>query len=363
MHYVQMLTGLERHLRVLPDDWDRQSIGSLAKLADEQAEDSVSERAAPSLPQNLDTVRGLACVLIVALHVVGAASTEGLKIPAGSPWHSFMDALNLVRLPLFTAISGYLYAAMPATRFGMADFMRRKSRQLLIPLAFATLVFWGLRNAVYHRSDSLFWAFVDGYQHLWFIDALLLIFAFVSFVDTRARSNVVWPIVLLAVAATWWLIPNVPILHVRRAVFLLPFFVVGILLFHIPRLEIRRLGVPALLVAFGVLMLLRVPGLAEWAVHDRSGILQWVGGSAWVIAFIGLFPKIMPLEQIAPYSFTIYLWHPAANGAVRDILIRLGLHSIPVLFGIGLAMGVTLPIALHRVMLRFPVLSVPILGR
>jgi peptidoglycan/LPS O-acetylase OafA/YrhL len=76
-----------------------------------------------------------------------------------------------------------------------------------------------------------------------------------------------------------------------------------------------------------------------------------------------LFPRVGWLEWIAPYSFTIYLWHPAANGLVRNLLRSSGLDSIPALFWIGLAAGVLVPVGLQRVMLRFPRLSLPVIGR
>lgn len=366
LHYVTMLTGLERAIPRLPDDWDMQSIGALTALAAEQTSTGVEAASARQVPRNLDTVRGLACVLIVALHVVGLTPGDGLRLPEGSPWRGIMDVLGIIRLPLFTAMSGYLYAALPATRFGFGDFMGRKLRQLLVPLIFATLAFWTLRGLTYGFKDSLVWAFVDGYQHLWFIDALLLIFALVSFVDTRTRSPLIpWLAILAAVALGWWALPSVPILHIKNALFLLPFFIVGLLLYRRPvLLESSATGIAAVVLAVGLLCVLEVPALAAATGGDRSGILRWVCGSAWVVTLLRFFPKFLPLERIAAYSFTIYLWHPAANGVVRNILWKSGLHATPMLLVVGLVVGVGLPIALHLIMLRLPrIFSMPLIGR
>ena len=366
LNYVAMLTGLERAIPELPADWDMQSVGALRALATEQVITGIGKASARRVPHNLDSLRGLACVLIVALHVVGLIPTEGLRLPIGSPWHSVMEVLTIIRLPLFTAMSGYLYAAMPATRLGFKDFMRRKLRQLLVPLIFATLVFWGLRGATYGFKDSLLRAFVHGYQHLWFIDALLLIFAFVAFVDTRVRNKLLpWTAVLLAVAAGWWAMPAPPILHIKNAVFLLPFFVCGLLLYRLPTvLESRVFVVSAAVLALVLLCVLQVPGVIAITGGDRSGLLRWLCGSAWVVTLLSFFPKIVPLERIAAYSFTIYLWHPAANGVLRNSLWKLGVHSTPLLFIAGVAVGVLGPIAIHLFMLRMPrILSTPVIGR
>ncbi|MEH3106944.1 MAG: AMP-binding protein [Sphingomonas fennica] len=366
LHYVSMLTGLERFVPDLPEDWDTLSIGALRALAASQA-GTVSAAPRRVLPQSLDSVRGLACLLIVALHVVGQTPYDGLRLAEGSAWHSVMEGLNLVRLPLFTALSGFLYGAMPAIRTGFGPFMGRKLRQLLIPLIFATFAFWALRNIAGRAGDSLFWAYVDGYQHLWFIDALLLIFALVAAADVlaapRARNAVVAAI-LVAGAVAYPLVPSVPFLHIKNAIFLLPFFAWGVLLYRLPAL----LGSRGLLTAAaaGAVGLLAAQQLSPGpdGLIGTYGWLRWVCGGAIVLALLRLFPKLVWLERIAAYSFTIYLWHPAANGVVRAVAMKAGLHATWGLFLIGLAAGVLLPIALHLVMLRLPkALSLPVIGR
>ncbi|TVV71260.1 acyltransferase family protein [Sphingomonas solaris] len=368
LNYVSMLVGLERFVRDLPEDWDTLSIGTLSTLANEQARSS-TVAAAPRrvLPKSLDSVRGLACILIVALHVVGLSPWEGLKLADESVWHQAMDALNLVRLPLFTALSGFLYGAMPAIRSGFGPFMARKLHQLLIPLIFATFAFWALRNIAKPQGDSLFWAYVDGYQHLWFIDALLLIFALVAAADTLAPEkarNAVIAAVLLGGVIAYPLIPSVPVLHIKNAVFLLPFFAWGLLLYRLPALlGSRGLLVVAVIVAAALLVSQQLSPGRE-GLLGTYGWLRWVCGGAIVLALLRLFPKSVWLERIAAYSFTIYLWHPAANGAVRAVMMKLGLHATWPLFLIGLAAGIAGPIALHLVMLRLPkALSLPVIGR
>ena len=364
LHYVTMLTGLELYIADIPEDWDTLSIGALSALAVDQAAKNVKATERKHLPRNLDSVRGLACVLIVALHVVGVSSIDGLKLPDGSAWHDVMRSLNIVRLPLFTAMAGFLYGAMPATRRGYGEFMKRKARQFLVPLLFATLVFWVVRRVTYGEAGSLFWAYVDGYQHLWYIDALLLIFGVVAFIDTRTRSVwKPWLALIAVIAVSYYSFPDIPVMHAKNAVFLTPFFVAGLMLYRIPPLLESR----ALLVVSALAMVSLI-ALQQFSVHEdnllfESGVLSWICGTASVITLLHLFPKTSWLERIAAYSFTIYLWHPAANGMIRNALLKVGVHSVPLLFAVGLAAGVLIPIGLHRLMLRLPKLSAPVIGR
>jgi len=310
-------------------------------------------------------VRGLACVLVVALHVVGVGSIDGLRIEAESHWHDVMDALDLIRLPLFTALAGFLYGAMPASREGFGAYMSRKSRQLLIPLAFATLVFWVLRQLTYGENErSLFWAYVYGYQHLWYIDALLLIFAFVSFIDTRlAPTWRTWAAVVTAVALTYWALPEIPIMHVKNAIFFLPFFILGLVLYRVRTLlQNQSLLIASVLAMISIIAVQQAFESGYLALNAFS-LLGWLGGAASVFALLRLFPGTPLLAALAPYSFTIYLWHPAANGTVRNLLWSLGVDTTWLLFVIGLAAGLFIPIVMDLVLLRVPkIVSTPIIG-
>lgn len=363
LQYVVMLLALEKHIRQVPDGWDSWSVNALAALARQQAAAGQSPVQTRLIPANLNSVRGLACVMIVALHVVGVAANEGLRLPLDSLWHTVMDAFTPIRLPLFTALSGFLYAAMPATRDGFRPFATRKLQQLLLPLIFATLVFWSLRQVIFGRDDSLFWAFVDGYQHLWFIDALLMIFLLVGFVDTLVRGRTaVWWVFIAGICLLYPFFPNIPVLHMKNALFLLPFFIFGLLLYRVPALLREGWLLGASLVLLPALLALQYVPVGNLAVMDMT-LARWLCGAAAAIVFLRLFPRARWLDWVAVYSFSIYLWHPAANGLVRTLGWEAGVQNTALLFGVGLAAGILLPILLHEIMLRMPRLSAFVIGR
>lgn len=52
----------------------------------------------------IDETRGIACLLVLAFHAIG--SEPGL---GRSSWVYFADSLHFVRMPIFIAITGYLY--------------------------------------------------------------------------------------------------------------------------------------------------------------------------------------------------------------------------------------------------------------
>lgn len=363
LQYVVMLLALERHIRRMPEGWDSWSINGLVALARQQAEAGLAPEQARVVPDNLNSVRGLACVMIVALHVVGVAADEGLRLPLDSMWHTVMDTFTPIRLPLFTALSGFLYAAMPATRDGFRIFAGRKIQQLVPPLIFATLVFWSLRQVIFDRDDNLLWAFIDGYQHLWFIDALLMMFLLVGLIDSQVRSRqAIWWGLIAAILVIYPVFPNLPVLHMKNALFLLPFFIFGMLLYRVPNLLRASWLLGFSVVILPTLLALQFFPVGGMAVMDLA-LARWLCGATAVIVFLRLFPRMGWLEWIAVYSFSIYLWHPAANGLVRTLGWEAGVHNVALMFGVGLAAGVLLPILLHEVMLRMPRLSAFVIGR
>ena len=63
--------------------------------------------------QRLDTLRGLACLLLVSYHVIGGDRETGLRLPDEHIAARINDFLALVRMPLFSFLSGMVYAWRP----------------------------------------------------------------------------------------------------------------------------------------------------------------------------------------------------------------------------------------------------------
>jgi len=66
---------------------------------------------------HIETLRGLACVLLVRYHVIGADPWQGLCIADG-PVRWLNDGIAYLRMPLFTILSGLVYGLRP---FAPAD--------------------------------------------------------------------------------------------------------------------------------------------------------------------------------------------------------------------------------------------------
>src|SRR3954451_22202707 len=88
-----------------------------------------------------DTVRGIACLMLVAYHVVGGTRASGMGVGAGSYYRILIvDGPVLVRMPMFTFLSGFVYAYRPVRNGEVGTFVTKKVRRLLIPMVVVSTI-------------------------------------------------------------------------------------------------------------------------------------------------------------------------------------------------------------------------------
>jgi len=322
-------------------------------------------RPKDKIPANLNSVRGLACLLVVAMHVVGNDASHGLHLPMTSGWHYAMTSVEFIRMPLFTALSGYLYAGQRVTKPAFGRFWSKKLRRLAVPLIFVTLVIWLLQSAVEPEQVPLTEALLFGFGHLWYIQALILLFAVISICDGFFRPGFVAlalaGLAVVMVDQAGWTITG--FFSLAGALYLAPYFLFGILLREHPEWLINRsTGILALGI---VVIVLTCQQLGLNGLMTPISSLQMpaaLAGMATVVFLHQRFPQNSLLASIGFYSYTIYLWHVVASAGARAVLLKLGIVSVPALFPLILAAGVIAPIILYHLARPVPFLSVAVTG-
>ena len=136
----------------------------------------------PTPPQDgeVQTLRGVACLLLVAFHAVGSSAASGLHVPDGSAYREFTNLFVHIRMPLFTFLSGLVYAYRPLRPGEALRFLGKKLRRLGVPLLVASTILYGLHLAAHDPVPPLarLWSvYVYPFYHLWFVQALLPVFA------------------------------------------------------------------------------------------------------------------------------------------------------------------------------------------
>lgn len=139
--------------------------------------------------RSIDSLRGLAIVLVVAGHVIGGDASQGMEVGESSGWrHAYevlADGAVPYSMPIFAAVAGFVFALTESRRdMSASQFMLRKAQRLLVPMVVVGTAYIAVQLATGTLSGSPARAWLEllatGYAHFWFLQALFVIFALVK---------------------------------------------------------------------------------------------------------------------------------------------------------------------------------------
>lgn len=313
----------------------------------------------------IDTLRGIACVLLVAVHVVGIDAEAGLRVAEGGMRY-VNDALAYIRMPLFTFLSGIVYAYRPFS--GEArQFVAGKCRRLLLPMLVVGTLFAIAQAYTPGANDAVeSWRLLHilPVAHFWFIEAIFIIFMIMIPLEILRgfRSIRTFSVVLLAASALFLSEFHMRLFAISGAIYLLPFFLLGMALQRYRLIQhLNRTAGIALLgfAAFAIVLSME----AVITSHGKRTTITLVVGGLACIGLLAMRFRSPALARIGVYSYTIYLYHVFFTAGSRVLLSRLGLESLHALFLAGLVAGIIGPILLDRVFSRSNVTRALLLGK
>lgn len=309
----------------------------------------------------VDTLRGLACLLLVALHVIGEAPGHGLRVADDHPLALFAELFFHLRMPLFAMLSGFVYGYRPVEPGRQIGFLRGKLARLGLPYLFAASAFLAVNVALggpYALPPGAWHeAFVLPYAQFWFLQALFLIFLIIAVVDTVfPRAPLAVATGLFIVSALVLLSPfgrGVEWLSFDRMLYLLPFFAFGLAVNRMQPVVPREL-VAVLLGALIILFTLHALDIADAPHRDiaRRTAMALALGVAFSGFLLVLRPRFEPLAWIGRFSFTIFLYHLFAVEALQWLYSAAGRPPAYLGLALGVTAGMVCPIVFHLVVLR-----------
>ena len=317
--------------------------------------------------RHIECLRGLACVLLVAYHVIGNDPEHGMHIVSHDGWRLFTELFIHIRMPLFSFLSGLVFQGVVADSAALSTAFAKKLRRIGIPFVVVSTLFYVSFGLINHDFSQPIWQiYVLPYEHYWYLQATMLIMATLLignyFAGDRARAfmTALLPIACAIFIAAPTFDPD--IFAIGSAFYLLPYFLLGQLLRvwslnrRIGDVPARRHGVVALFgVMLAVLFVLNLGQYEGWNTLDfarQSALGLLFGLSACLFLFFAR-PAWRPLEFIGGYSYTIYLFHVFFTAALRKVLGIVD-PGVPngIFFTAALVAGLALPILLHRLLIR-----------
>jgi len=307
----------------------------------------------------------LACILVVAYHVIGSGPGSGLGLPENSWLRQASDALALIRMPLFTFLSGYLFSVRPVIAGQYSRFLRKKLLRLYVPAIVVGLLYFALSSlapGVNGRPDLLepLKLLVYPYVHYWFVQALIVILVLVGLAETQgllATRNRFVMVLLATIVIQLFGTREIHIFSLSGAEYLAPFFVMGIGM-HRYASSIRWNASFSALVAgiFGITLSIHTAGVfgVFGAPLKICTFLSLLLSASGLLVLCRVFPVVRALAYIGQFSFTIYLFHVFFTAGMRTFAHAAGLDATVALLGLGMLAGICGPIFVDLFVKRMP---------
>lgn len=318
----------------------------------------------------IETLRGLACLLMVLYHVIGPMGA-GLKVSLDSPWRVIADSMVYVRMPLFTFVSGYIFSLYKIRGNDFSGFFVGKVRRLIIPLFCVGVPFSVLEalgpgvNEEVGLSDALL-SFIVPVNHFWFLQAVFIIFMFVGMLEWRGLLQTATRLyLLLAFASVLFLQPpfTFDAFSINGALYLLPFFVLGIIAQGKAtkiRQSLKVIGPLAFLMI--LITLLYIAAVHRELIVDRRSPAGLLVGCVSCITLVSTNMRVRWLIWLGKYSYAIFMFHVLFAVISRLMLRRLGINNESVFVFSGWVCGLLGPVVLSIIFSRFAFTSMLFLG-
>lgn len=328
---------------------------------------------------HIESLRGIAILLVVMGHVIGSTPGGGMKIDLPSYWRYIYLWIDYIQMPLFTAISGWVYALAPIkVNLSIGKFMQKKVYRLLLPMIIAATAYFLIQYIIPGTNQKgnlaeIWRIYVFPYTIYWYLPSLFIMFFMIVIIDKlKWAANIQgWIICSIAVylgliAVKGSLIPDsIPnLFSFKGTLSQFPYFIIGLGVNRFSKeLFTSKLKKYYMLFAFIGIVLLQF----KWFYPIAKDPICQLTQPLWVIALL-----IVVLHQtrysnrffvwLGGYAYIIYLYHGFGTSGGRIILSRLGIHSELLIFLFATIIAVCLPILIETLVKKWKVLRFLILG-
>lgn len=321
----------------------------------------------------VDTIRGIACIALVAFHVVGGEPDQGMALGVNDWLYRIMHSFTDMRMPLFSFISGIVFFSFPKTGNGFHRLVGKKARRLLLPLLTVGTLCWLSRMVMGIESEPLYMVYFSPYNVYWYLQSTFLVmslFLLLNFFAMRkadrseyqtiANMNAIGLGVLGAYIHIFQFPYVTQFLSIQKAFYLMPFFMSGYLFGQVSEVYASRVKLGSKVLA--ALLIGGFVGLG-WTMVDGGNGFETVTrraicvpvGILTALCLFTLAPRMNLLAWVGDKSYAIYLFHIFFTGASEMVWRKL-LPAADIHFGfLGFfAAGLLGPIILSWFILKVP---------
>lgn len=272
---------------------------------------------------DIDYVRAVAIILVV----VGHWQVE----PQPRWWQTIIEMIYSFHMPLFLAMSGYLYMYTKKPGQSYVRFLTSKARRLMVPYFFTSVIIITIKlltqGSMHVEHPVGIMTYVEIFYKpsagafLWFIWTLWWMFMIVPLFSTRRMRALLFVVLLIAAYLPWDATRVFGLVNTQRFAV---YFVAGVLLYDFKDVIFEHVA-PRALVLFGLFVLLEIMYLSGFGrllyVIPYLAIVSIILVARSYSHFIsGGFSRF--LIAVSSASYMIYLFHTTFEGFVKSALVR-----------------------------------------
>lgn len=325
--------------------------------------------------QNVETLRGMAIILVVFGHMIGFDSTGGMKVSDDSIFRYMYYTLEYIRMPLFTVISGWVYANKPIVNTNHTKFIKGKLRRLILPMFVISTLLFLFRMIIPGTSSKpqlsdLPLNLIFPYDVFWYLYSLFLIFLIITVLDRQTYFHKFsgWLTTLITAFGFLFITRNfleaVPnLFSFKGAVYLFPFFMIGIGIFRYKAMLLNDKITFILLAIFvGGLVFQQMIWFNYFPEQHKQSLLGMSIGISGVLLLFKLKLRNNLLIWIGGFAYGIFLFHVFFTGGSRIVLLKLGVQNPWVILTLGVIFAILFSILAEMVISRSKILRYALLG-
>jgi hypothetical protein len=282
---------------------------------------------------------------------VGDSPDSGLRLHTGF-YREINDLLGFTRMPLFTFLSGIVYAYRPFQN-DIHKFISKKVRRLLIPMLVVGTAFAVVQaniGGANSTTQNWYLLHVIPVAHFWFIESIFIIFIFMIPFELLNAFNKKLSFFGIFLFSSIIYLSDFEFVYfsVSGAIYLLPFFLLGMAVqrYNVSDCMPKYIG---WILTFIVIGLLSSTIINVVPVNEKRSIFGLVLGGLFCFALLFLKMENNILSHIGFFSYSIYLYHVFFTAGTRIALEYIDIINVDLLFSLSLILGIIGPIIVELV--------------
>lgn len=326
-----------------------------------------------AVSERIETIRGLAVMLLVAFHATLTARDTAVNTAGMQAMVVTTHLFDYIRMPLFGFVAGFVYAFKPISPATCREFAARKITRLLVPAIIATTLMFAMQSVGHLgvagslRLHEAWQIYVYPTYQFWFIQALLVDFVFIALLEAIGALSTVGrlAVVLLASVMTlvWLPAPPITLFSIPQAEFLLPFFLLGLGVNRFRAQLLTSTVVSASLALFFAGLVIHSTSIWDPTYRsDRGSLLGVAIGCSAGLCAICWMPRSHLLRLLGGYSFAIFLYHYLFIDVVAHLCKQAAFRAALPLGVLLIGVGIGGPMLLHWAIQTNRVLRSTMLG-